>query len=105
MFPDSARVLREKYGERIKDLAPDMPVEVCRLADAPTVAPPVNPPKCVAELSDERFALFVSTLIPRKRSFVMASSRRWESGDSTPVAGAWAMVLPPRWKHSSGPQR
>jgi glycosyltransferase involved in cell wall biosynthesis len=47
-------------------LPASLPIEVCRLADARIVPPATQMPREVADLSGRHFALFVSTLTPRK---------------------------------------
>jgi glycosyltransferase involved in cell wall biosynthesis len=72
----------KKYASEMRNI----PIKVCRLADAPS---PANPrtPKAPSTLSGRRYALLVSTLIPRKNHRLAASA--WQQlwsvlGEDTP---------------------
>jgi glycosyltransferase involved in cell wall biosynthesis len=68
-------------------LAQKLPTAVCRLADSPQVLPSAHVPATVKKLVGQRYALFVSTMIPRKnhRLAIAAWRKLWSMlGESTP---------------------
>ena len=68
-------------------LAQKMPIAVCRLADSPQVPPGAQVPATVKKLLGQRYAMFVSTMIPRKnhRLAIAAWRTLWSMlGEATP---------------------
>jgi len=68
-------------------LAQKVPIAVCRLADSPQVPPGTHVPATVKKLLGQRYAIFVSTMIPRKnhRLAIAAWRKLWSMlGEATP---------------------
>ncbi len=80
---DSTREeLRKHFG-----MARKLPIAVCRLADSPQVPPGAHVPQAFTKLLEQRYVLFVSTMIPRKnhRLALAAWRKLWSMlGEETP---------------------